>query len=138
DLDAVLVCFVDRGAELVAGDRGVRLEPRYTLLRPGAHDASGLVWLSDRMHPHGTVRRALEVWPGDDDLRTDRLPARDLRLDVHLLIRVDAAGRANGRHAIREKELGVAHRHELHRPAHGRRVIHVVVQAHDPWNDRAV
>src|ERR1051326_6624408 len=136
DLHAVLVRLVDRRAELIAADRRVRLEPRHTLLRPVPHDAPCFFRVRDRVHRHRTVRRSLQIGTGDDDLRTNRLAIRDQRLDVHLLIRIDAARRANGRHAVREEEAWVAHPPDLYPTADPRRVVHVVVQTDEPGNHR--
>ena len=76
---------------------------------------------------HEARTSALQVRPGHDDRRRDDPQRVDEALEVELLIRVDAARGADGRHAGREEEARIAHAHELHAA-----VVHVVVQPDDP------
>ena len=66
-LHAVLVRFVDRGAEIGARDLRVRLEPRHAFFGPVAHHATRVFGAGERMHRAGADARALEVRAGDDD-----------------------------------------------------------------------
>ena len=71
-LHAVLVRFVDRGAEIGARDLRVRLEPRHALLGPVAHHAARVVRAGERMHRARPDARALQIRAGDDDARARR------------------------------------------------------------------
>src|SRR5579862_7500432 len=123
----MLVRLVDRGAQLIARDLRVRLEPWDTLLGPVAHEPPRIFWRAEGVHPSGADAWTLEIRSGRKDHRTDGLSSFDRVSQVELLIRIDAAGRADGRHAGREEELRVARQHAPRSCDRGA-VVHMVVE----------
>ena len=134
-LHAVPVCLVDRRAQFLAADPGVRLEPGHPLLGPVAHETAGLLRPLELGHRLGTLL-SRQVGTRREHVGADGPPLVDRALEVDLLVRSARAGRPDRRHAGGEVEPRPRER-ELRRPPVAARVVAVVVQP-DQTRDHGV
>ena len=139
DLQLVLVSFFDGGAKLVVSDIHIRLEVGYAFLDPVIHGTARIVRILELVHLRSVCALALQVRAGDVHLRPSHFARIDQALQLEVRVRLDAAGRAYGRHAASQIEPGKTagvlgiHRHIASR----RRIVKVIVHA-DEARDHAV